>query len=426
MPKKKYSTNKQFQVVMDGLDSLVYVTDMDTYEVLFINKYGRDILGDIVGRTCWQILQSGQSGPCPFCTNHRLLDEGGKPTGVYKWEFQSTIDQQWYECQDQAIPWNDGQLVRLEIATKITKRKQAEDELQWSNERYKAIFNTAGRSIILVEKNGEIVDINPYHVTHIGKGLTVRGDYLGENILTRPSVVNAGLVKAYQSVLEGAMVEKENVHFPKTTGGVEGYFNVRGVPLLKDGEVVGAIFSHDDVTERVSVEEKLRQQATTDPLTGIFNRRHFFNLAENELKRSKRYGHPLSVIIFDIDHFKRVNDTYGHTVGDQALCKLTNETQAGLREIDIFARYGGEEFIIMLPDTGLEQAHMMAERIRRRCAGTTPLEVGQATVSTTVSFGVASREDEDISLDDLILRADTALYSSKKAGRNRVTVWRPS
>ncbi len=120
---------ERFKAVMDGLDALVYVVDMKTYDLLFINKYGKDIWGEIEGLTCWKTIQSGQSGPCPFCTNDKLVDRNGNPTGVYHWEFQNTVTRKWYDCRDSAIRWLDGQLVRLEIATDITERKQAENTI---------------------------------------------------------------------------------------------------------------------------------------------------------------------------------------------------------------------------------------------------------------------------------------------------------
>lgn len=115
--------------VLDSLDALVYVADMDTYELLFTNEYGRNIWGDIQGKTCWKVLQEGQDGPCSFCTNNRLLDKDKKPTGVYVWEFQNTVNKHWYQCRDQAIEWVDGRIVRMEIATDITDRKRAEEKL---------------------------------------------------------------------------------------------------------------------------------------------------------------------------------------------------------------------------------------------------------------------------------------------------------
>jgi len=119
---------EQFSTVLDSLDSLVYVADMDTYEILFINKYGRNIWGDITGKTCWKSMQTDQSGPCDFCTNDRLLGADGLPLAPIVWEIQNTVDNEWYECRDQAIRWLDGRLVRMEIASNVTQRKNEELE----------------------------------------------------------------------------------------------------------------------------------------------------------------------------------------------------------------------------------------------------------------------------------------------------------
>ncbi|GBE17706.1 sensor protein KdpD [archaeon BMS3Abin16] len=116
--------------VLDSLDAAVYVADMDTYEILFVNKYLSKIFGDVVGKICWQTLQTDQSGPCSFCTNKKLLNADGEPTGVYLWEFQNTVTGRWYEIRDRAIKWVDGRTVRLEIATDITERKRTEEEVQ--------------------------------------------------------------------------------------------------------------------------------------------------------------------------------------------------------------------------------------------------------------------------------------------------------
>lgn len=122
------------QTVLDSLDALVYVSDMDTHEMLFVNRYGREIWGAPQGRRCWEILQAGQSGPCDFCTNKLLKDDEGKSTGVYVWEFQNTVDKKWYQCRDQAIEWVDGRIVRMEIATDISDRKAMEDSLKQAHE----------------------------------------------------------------------------------------------------------------------------------------------------------------------------------------------------------------------------------------------------------------------------------------------------
>jgi len=123
------NSHERFMTVLDSLDALVYVSDMATNEILFTNKYGRNIWGDITGKTCWKALQKSQDGPCEFCTNDRLLDGNGEPTGIHRWEFQNTVDNQWYDCHDQAIRWTDGRLVRMEVATNTTERNMAEEKL---------------------------------------------------------------------------------------------------------------------------------------------------------------------------------------------------------------------------------------------------------------------------------------------------------
>jgi PAS domain S-box-containing protein len=119
---------ERFRTILDSLNSVVYVADMDTHEILYLNKYGREIWGDVIGKICWQSLQTGQNGPCEFCTNDRLVDKDGKPLDPYVWEFKNTLDNEWYDCRDQTIRWLDGRIMRMEIASNITQRKLAEEQ----------------------------------------------------------------------------------------------------------------------------------------------------------------------------------------------------------------------------------------------------------------------------------------------------------
>ena len=126
---------KVLETVLNSLDALVYVSDMQTHELLFVSRYGRDIWGNPEGKRCFEYLQSDQHSPCSFCTNAQLLDEQGQPDGVLVWEFQNTVTRRWYQCRDQAIRWIDGRLVRLEIATDITERKSSEERLAEAHRR---------------------------------------------------------------------------------------------------------------------------------------------------------------------------------------------------------------------------------------------------------------------------------------------------
>jgi diguanylate cyclase (GGDEF)-like protein len=172
-----------------------------------------------------------------------------------------------------------------------------------------------------------------------------------------------------------------------------------------------------------SQNKKLEKIAITDPLTQAFNRRHFFDLAEKEIQRAKRYGHPLSVMLLDVDHFKVVNDHYGHRVGDQVLVDVVRLCQENIRNIDVFARYGGEEFVILMPETNCSEICVMADRICTLVAAT-PITVGALNISVTLSIGVACWDGEqDVNFDQLLSRADIALYRAKDKGRNTVVVW---
>ena len=171
--------------------------------------------------------------------------------------------------------------------------------------------------------------------------------------------------------------------------------------------------------------EDARRRAETDSLTGLYNHRHFFDLARHEINRAMRYAHPLTALMFDIDHFKNVNDSFGHGVGDQVIVAIANICRQIFRKVDIVGRYGGEEFSVLLPETSLETAHEVAERLRRTVASTTVHHLGKK-ISVTVSMGIASLHGSATTINELMEMADQALYSAKRKGRNRVCVWSPT
>ncbi len=133
-------SHERLMTVLNSIDAFIYIVAMDTYEVLFCNEYGREVWGDLTGTTCWQTIQQDQDGPCSFCTNDKLLDASGKPTGVHAWEFQNTKTGRWFDCRDQAITWTDGRIVRLEIATDITERKRAQEKIVKINEKLQKLL----------------------------------------------------------------------------------------------------------------------------------------------------------------------------------------------------------------------------------------------------------------------------------------------
>lgn len=170
-----------------------------------------------------------------------------------------------------------------------------------------------------------------------------------------------------------------------------------------------------EVETRMKAEQELQRLATTDHLTGAWNRNHLTEALSTEIERSRRYDSPVSMVIVDVDHFKAINDDHGHLAGDAVLIELTRRVRANLRSVDVFARLGGEEFVAVLPDCGLAEAEVVAEKLRALVAD----EPFPTAGAVTASFGVAQLDSAETS-DDWLRRADHALYAAKRGGRNRV------
>ena len=180
-----------------------------------------------------------------------------------------------------------------------------------------------------------------------------------------------------------------------------------------------AAIAVDEMELRIKVRQ-LIAKSHMDAMTGAHNRAYFLERAESEQARAVRYGRPLCLLYFDIDHFKRVNDTWGHAAGDAALSSVVQEAKLTLRSQDVLARMGGEEFAALLPETDLQGAARIAERLRARVEALA-LRHDDATISVTISIGVAL-VDHETPIDETLKRADTALYRAKDEGRNRIIV----
>jgi diguanylate cyclase (GGDEF)-like protein len=186
--------------------------------------------------------------------------------------------------------------------------------------------------------------------------------------------------------------------------------------VLPDG---GRMLTYSDVTDIVRHAEELERLATTDGMTGIFNRRHFLSLADREWNRARRYGRPLCFLMIDIDFFKSVNDRFGHDAGDQVIIHLAAVARECKRDTDVLARIGGEEFALLLPETDLARGKIVAERLRIE-AEQSPLTWTSSQIPVSVSIGVAEAADGMVGVSDLMKAADVALYEAKRGGRNRV------
>lgn len=170
-------------------------------------------------------------------------------------------------------------------------------------------------------------------------------------------------------------------------------------------------------------QKQLERLATLDSLTNLYNRRYFMERLNQELSRTRRYHTSFSVMMMDVDHFKKVNDTFGHSVGDEVLIRVGEVLHSCLRGSDLAARYGGEEFCVLAANTDAEGAHVFADRVRQLIAEQVFRSEGKPSFSITCSIGIAEATDADDDARKLLDRADDAMYEAKRAGRNRVCVW---
>ncbi len=250
-----HKSYEMFSTIMDSLDAIVYVADMETYEILFVNKYTRDIFGDVLGKTCWKTFQVGQSGPCDFCTNKKLVDADGEPVGICSWDHYNENVKHWYSIRDRAIRWIDGRIVRLEMAFDITKQK--EDELERT--RLLRIIESSLNEIY-------IFDAKTLHFIHVNEGALKNLGYTQEEMHSmtplgvKPKLNEEGFNKRISLLLDH---EEEIVEFQTVYRRADGslYPVEVHLQLIKDvGEPVFLAIAID-ITDRKAAEDKLKKYA---------------------------------------------------------------------------------------------------------------------------------------------------------------------
>ncbi|MBF6596200.1 MAG: GGDEF domain-containing protein [Thermaceae bacterium] len=225
------------------------------------------------------------------------------------------------------------------------------------------------------------------------------------------------LLVTLASVLVSEMVTVVSAYLVGGGPGPTGLLIGAIVPLI-----VAPLFSSVQlslISQLEQARDELHHLSITDELTQVYNRRHFLQKAQRVFDQSRSTTQPFALVLFDIDDFKRVNDTYGHMVGDQVLRQLAEVAHASIRKHDLLARWGGEEFMLLLPQTGPDEALEVARRVQQGIAQNPPLGPGEA-LKLTLSIGVSFFQPQISTLDDLLRQADDALYRAKNLGKNRV------
>ena len=323
-----------------------------------------------------------------------------------------------FDCERTSIALRDdrGDLTVFQgIMRDVTWRKEHERALHDSQDRYRALFENTMDAVALVSPGGLLLEANPAYLalfgyTHEDIGtLNVEEQYVNEEERT----AFLEWMATHDSVVD------EEVHLKKRDGTVMNC--LRNVFVRRDdgGNIIGEQSVIRDVTQQKRAYDELECLARYDTLTGLLNRRAVLERLEEWLRHVERYGGAFCVIMLDLDHFKRVNDDYGHQVGDHVLAQTAEVLRQGLRQTDIVGRYGGEEFLVVLPHSDCSGARVVAERIRKHMERTVMADGKAKTFSITVSLGIGERFRGD-GVDTLVGRADKALYLAKANGRNRV------
>lgn len=313
-----------------------------------------------------------------------------------------------------AVPYDEKKILHV-VWQDITERKLSVATLQESNARFIASF--AHAPIGMAISFGRIlIDVNEAFCEMLGYS---KDEIIGVsfNDITVPDDINISLDRYHKLIsgeIDNYQIEKRYIH----KQGHEIWCLLSVTLVLEKNTTV---LSHiQDITERKQMEDELKYSATHDALTGLYNRNVLDQRLNDEIHRASRYNHAMSVFMLDIDHFKSINDTYGHRSGDTILHNFAKLLESSIRNTDYAARYGGEEFIVILPETPLAKAEELAERLRKRIAEYSFLIEPDKQVKLTVSIGIATFPELAQSPQNLLEVADSAMYAAKEAGRNQV------
>ncbi|MES9869848.1 MAG: diguanylate cyclase [Sedimenticola sp.] len=329
-----------------------------------------------------------------------------------------------YPVSDVQLPGLETVQIGIEDMVRQLKNSQENlnstiDELRESEQKFRNLVESCSDWIWEVDMDGVYRYASPQVEQILG--------YTPDEVVGRtpfelmPKEEGEKLASAFEQWKHSAMPITALVNTTLHKDGTTVYMETSGVPFFDaHGQVIGYRGIDRDISERKRMEDKLRHMATHDTLTKLFNRQAFLHRIEAEVYRAERYHNPLALMLLDIDHFKNVNDNFGHGVGDEVLSRFASILDRSMRKTDFVARYGGEEFTAILPETSIREAREMADRLRRQLFES-PFQVNDSEeIHLSASIGIATYPRHADNWEALIEAADAAMYAAKRAGRNRV------
>ena len=405
-----------YQALLDRLQDGIFV--IEAGQLAYVNQRLADMLGypvdELIGRPFLELV-AAEDRPIVWERHHARLagEEVPEQYDMHLYTSRGVI------CCSLNVGLGEnreGSTVTVGSARDVTQQRKALAELEASKVELKSILDQLPDVLYRTDMQGIITMISPVCLDIIGFGQeemlgTALSDYYGIRE-DRQKIVQAICEAGGKAVrVESSLRHKDgSIVWVLTNAFVR--FDSSGQPVSIEGLA-------RDISERKRMEDQLMTLSRTDGLTGAYNRSYFMEKSEEVISMMRRYQHPASMMVADLDHFKSINDRYGHHAGDLALKAFTNVCRQEIRESDILGRLGGEEFGLMLPETTIQHAQVLAERIRKAAAAIA-ITLDNQTVMITVSIGLVELSAGDATLDSVMRRADLAMYQAKAGGRNQV------
>lgn len=300
----------------------------------------------------------------------------------------------------------------IAIMHDISERVQSQRDIEESRQKYLELAENAPIGILSCDNQGNITYLNQCVLEILGS--SSQEETYKINLLAFPLLIQHGFSEKLANSLNSGRAASFEMNY-QSKWGKKAWIRIHIKPRVNGSKINGAQIIIDDISEQKQLEKKLRFLSITDTLTSAYNRRYFIQKLGEEIERARRLGSQFSLIMLDVDHYKNINDTYGHNSGDRILKSITVEMSKNIRSIDTLARWGGDEFVILLPGTQVDDAAVIADRLRERISQQEFSEVGVVTAS----FGVVNYTPGD-TVEKLLRNVDVALYNAKDSGRNCV------
>ena len=441
--------------LLDNLPDRIYVKDMQGRKIISNAADWRGASGnameDVLGKSDFDMYPPELAAQF-WADDKSVLDSGIPIISREEPGLDSQGNPVWVLTTKVPLRDGNGQITGLVgIGRDITERKQAEEALNESKLLFHLLIESLPQNIYAKDVDGRFIFANQHYCATQGKPLE---EIVGKTDfeLHPPELAEKYRMDDRHVLETGKAIELIEEHQP--IGESKFFVQVIKTPLYDSkGKTAGTLGIFWDITERRQAEIELnymkdslnaanielqaalvreQQLARTDSLTGVNTRRHLFELAEHEFNIAMRYRPPLSVLMFDVDNFKQINDTFGHAVGDLVLQRITKIVCAEIRSADVIGRYGGDEFIVLLPQTSAQEALPLAERIRAQhcmpCASILTkvrslLRSASALPKQSITVSLILAYPQPDTVENLFLRADQALYAAKQAGRNCTVIF---